>query len=402
MECSASIRYSASRAASAMRARHLDGDVLDRPHEAHRLVRALRDGRHVDARPAVDAGHDAHVERRALAQRPRAAELADEAVAVLGRDALEPRRAVEDLGGHVEDLAQALVGVGQPAVLGDGEDADGRGRGQRAEALLALGQGVLGGAALADVGHLREEVLRAAVGVAHHGHVQRDPRLGAVGAQVALLGAVGVLLAGGERAHRLAVGLVVGGVGDVAHRHARQLLGLAAQHRRQRVVDAHEAPVGARDGHADGGVLEGALEALLGVAQRRGLLVGADGDAELAVDADAAQAPAPAGLGRPEAQRQLEAVALARQQLLPRRHGGDAILGVQEVADELAEQLVDRHAEAPLERRVGEEDGPLESVMTAMSGVSSRTRAAVSRRSCAGSVRREPGTSRSSALQARY
>ena len=178
--------------------------------------------------------------------------------------------------------------------------------GQRPEALLALGQRVLGGAALADVGHLREEVLRPAVGVAHDGHVQRDPRLAAVGAQVALLGAVGVPLAGGERAHRLAVVVVVGGVGDVAHRHAGQLLGLAAQHRRQRVVDAHEAPVGAGDGHADGGVLEGALEALLGVAQRGGLLVGADGHAELAVDADAAQAPAPAGLGRPEAQRQLE------------------------------------------------------------------------------------------------
>ena len=52
---------------------------------------------------------------------------------------------------------------------------------------------------------------------------ERDPRLAAVGAQVALLGAVGVQLAGGERAHRLAVVLVVGGVGDVAHGHAGQL-----------------------------------------------------------------------------------------------------------------------------------------------------------------------------------
>jgi hypothetical protein len=31
---------------------------------------------------------------------------------------------------------------------------------------------------------------------------------------------------------------------------------------------------------------------------------------------------------------------------------------MQEVADVLAEELLDRHAEAPLERRVGEEDGP--------------------------------------------
>jgi hypothetical protein len=125
------------------------------------------------------------------------------------------------------------------------------------------------------------------------------------------------------------------------------------------VVDAHPATVGAGDGHADRGVLEGALEALLGVAQRGGLLVGADGDAERAVDADAAQAPAPAGVGRPEAECQFEAVALALQQLLPCRHGGDAALGVQEVADALPEELIDRHAEAPLERRVGEEDGPL-------------------------------------------
>ena len=39
--------------------------------------------------------------------------------------------------------------------------------------------------------------------------VERDPRLGAVGAQVALLGAVGRQLARHERAHRVAVGLVV-------------------------------------------------------------------------------------------------------------------------------------------------------------------------------------------------
>jgi len=316
---------------------HLDGDVLDRPDEARRLIGPLRDGSHVDARPPIDAGHHADVERHALAQRPGAAELADEAIAVLGRDARQPRRAVEDLGRHVEDLAQALVGVGQPAVLGDGEDADRRGGGQRPEALLALGQRLLGGAALADVGHLGEEVLRPAVGVAHDGHVQGDPRLAAVGAHVALLGAVGVLLAAGQRADRLAVLLVVGGMGDVAHRDAGQLLGLAAEHGRQGVVDPDEAPVGARDGHADGGVLEGALEALLGVAQRRRLLVGADGDAELAVDADAAQAPVPAAVGRPEAQRQLQAVALAAQQLLPRRHGGDAVFGVQEVADQLPE-----------------------------------------------------------------
>ena len=104
---------------------HLDRDVLDRPDEPHRLACALGDRRHVDAGPAVDAGHDAHVERGALAERPRPAELADEALAVLGRHALEPGLAVEHPARHVEDLAQALVGVGQPPVLADREDADG-------------------------------------------------------------------------------------------------------------------------------------------------------------------------------------------------------------------------------------------------------------------------------------
>ena len=219
------MRYSASRAASAMRAVDLDGDVLDRADEARRLAGAVGDRRHVDARPAVDAGHDAHVERGALAQRPRAAELADEALAVVGRHALEPRRAVEDLAGHVEDLAQALVGVGQPAVVGDGEDADGRrrrpasGSAPRSRPARARRRGArrcrpsARGSTAGAPSALRTTVTS-----------QRDPRLAAVGAQVALLGAVGVPLAGRERAHRLAVVVVVGGVGDVAHRHPGELL----------------------------------------------------------------------------------------------------------------------------------------------------------------------------------
>ena len=85
--------------------RDLDGDVLDGADEAGRLARALGDRGHVDARPAVDAGHHAHVERGAHDQGAGPAELGHEAVAVLGGDALQPGCAVEDLAGHVEDLA---------------------------------------------------------------------------------------------------------------------------------------------------------------------------------------------------------------------------------------------------------------------------------------------------------
>jgi hypothetical protein len=102
----------------------LDGDVLDRADEARRLAGGVVDGGHVNARPAVDVGLDADVQRGAVAQGARAAELLDHAPAVVGGDALQPRGAVEDLAGQAEDAAQALVGVGEAAVVGDGEDAD--------------------------------------------------------------------------------------------------------------------------------------------------------------------------------------------------------------------------------------------------------------------------------------
>ena len=295
-----------------------------------------------------------------MAQGARAAELLDHALAIVGGDALEPRGAVEDLAGQAEDATQALVGVGQAAVVGDGEDADRRRDGQRPEALLALGQRPLGGAALADVGHLGEEVQGRAVGIAHDGHVERDPRLAAVDAQIALLGAVGRQLAGRERAHRLAVALVMGGVGDVAHADPGELSRLVAQHRRQRAVDAHEAPVGAGDRHPDAGVLEGALEALLGVAQRRGLLVGADAHAGLTIDAGAPQAPAPAGLGRAEAQRELGPVGLAGHELMPGGSGAGEVLGVDHVARRAPDEVLDGDADAPLERAVAVKDDPVE------------------------------------------
>src|SRR5919109_4108407 len=96
------------------------------------------------------------------------------------------------------------------------------------------------------------------------------------------------------------------GMRELLDPHPGQLLGLAPEHCRQRAIDAHEASVEARDRHADAGVLERATEALLGLAKGGGLLIGADRQPELAIDADAAQAPPPAGGRRSEAQRQLD------------------------------------------------------------------------------------------------
>ena len=121
------MRYSASRAASAIRAVDLDGDVLDRADERPSAARApsMTGAMWMRAQRSMPASTRTSSEARAPSARARR-NSATSALAVVGRDALEPRRAVEDLAGQAEDLAQALVGVGQAAVLGDGEDADGR------------------------------------------------------------------------------------------------------------------------------------------------------------------------------------------------------------------------------------------------------------------------------------
>ena len=152
---------------------------------------------------------------------------------------------------------------------------------------------------------------------------------------------------------------MVGGVGDVVHRDARQLARLAAQHPRQRPADAHAAPVGAGDGHADAGVLEARWKR--SSASRSAVVSGSrDAHAELVVDADAAQAPAPAGLRRPEAQCEFEPVALAGHELLPARPGGGAVLGMDEVAGRAADQLLEGEADTAFQRGVGEEEDALE------------------------------------------
>ena len=101
-------------------------------------------------------------------------------------------------------------------------------------------------AALGDVLHLREEVERLAVGVAHQRRVDRHPHRAAGGVQVAALGAVAGELALEHRPARLPVGLEVVGVGDRGDRQPLELRGRVAGDLAQRAVDAQEAEVGAR------------------------------------------------------------------------------------------------------------------------------------------------------------
>ena len=132
-------------------------------------------------------------------------------------------------------------------------------------------------AALGDVLHLREEVQRLAVGVAHERRVDRHPHRAAGGVQVAALGAVAGELALEHRPARLPVGLEVVGVGDRGHRQALELRGRVAGDLAQRAVDAQEAEVGRGQRHPDRRLLEGGAEALLGLGQR-GLGLHALGD----------------------------------------------------------------------------------------------------------------------------
>ena len=78
-------------------------------------------------------------------------------------------------------------------------------------------------AALGDVLHLREEVQRHAVGVAHERRVDHHPDRAARRVQVAPLGAVARHLALEHRPARLPVGLEVVGVGDRGDRQALEL-----------------------------------------------------------------------------------------------------------------------------------------------------------------------------------
>ena len=231
---------------------------------------------------------------------------------------------------------------------------------------------------------------------------QRDPRLAAVDAQIALLGAVGRQLAGRERAHRLVVALVVGGVGDVAHADPGELSRLAAQHRRQRAVDAHEAPVGAGDRHAD----RRRPRRRAGSAPRRRAAPWSPGRCRCSrrshdrcrrcpgTSASRSRASRSAARTRPRRSRRPRAPARPGA-ALARSSGWSTSLVGRPISSRWGRRRAAR-------ARVAVEDDPVESVTIAMSGVSSRTRAALRRCSRAGSVLCGPGTSRSSAFPARH
>ena len=70
---------------------------------------------------------------------------------------------------------------------------------------------------------------------------------------------------GHQRLELHGVGLPVVGVGDVLDGLADELVGVAAEDGRVGAVDPHQVPVGQSQAHADGGVLEGAAKAGLGL-----------------------------------------------------------------------------------------------------------------------------------------
>ena len=184
---------------------------------------------------------------------------------------------------------------------------------------------------------------------------ERDPRLAAVGAQVALLGAVGVQLAG-RRARASPRRRSSWCAAWVTSRtaHPGELPRLAAQHRRQRAVDAHEAPVGAGDRHAD----RRRPRRRAGSAPRRRAAPSSAGRCRCSRRVSRSMPDAARGTsaspvsGEPKRSASSSAVGTRRQQL-PATAGGGAgeVLGVQHIADRAPEQLLDRHADALLERR---------------------------------------------------
>jgi len=123
-------------------------------------------------------------------------------------------------------------------------------------------------AALGHVLHLAEEVQRLAVRAAHERARQRRPHRLAVGVQVALLGAVGLGLAGDHRGHRVPVGVAVVRVGERRDVAPLQRPARVPEQARERAVDALEVPVGRGDGHADRRLLEGRAEARLRLLDR--------------------------------------------------------------------------------------------------------------------------------------
>ncbi len=138
-----------------------------------------------------------------------------------------------------------------------------------AQPRFALAQPLLGGAALRDVLHDRDEVVRPPLGVAHQGAGEVHPEDARVLADIALLHAVGFDAAVQQGVHLVEVGPQVVGVGDVLERPAEQLFGGVSDNVGQLFVDAQKRPVQPHMRQANGRLLESRAEPLLAFRKRR-------------------------------------------------------------------------------------------------------------------------------------
>ena len=235
-EFSASIRYSASRAAELAHGLELRRDVLERADESGVLAVAPVQRARVRAHPAHLAvgAHDAPLGRQAAVDGRRAALAITRSRSSGWIMSSQPTPASSSWSSPVCSTSRSLEYRSRPCDV-DRVDPVGRGGRQRPEALLARRERLLEDLAVGDVDRLRQEV-RGLAAVADEHDREARPDDGAVGAHVALLALVRILLAG---SHLLACGTVarrVVGVRDVGDRHADELVLLAADHRGERAV----------------------------------------------------------------------------------------------------------------------------------------------------------------------
>ena len=179
-------------------------------------------------------------------------------------------RAVADrlVGADLEELLPAAVD--QHVAMLDVLDEDQRRRvvDDRLQPLLARALGRLRPAALGDVDHLAQEVQRALAVAVHQRDVDERVDDVPVGVHEALLDGERPPAAGEQLLDERTVQAPVVGVADVGQAHRAQVLLGAAEHLRDRAVQAQPAALEVDEGHADRRVVEGAAEELLGGAQR--------------------------------------------------------------------------------------------------------------------------------------
>ena len=205
---------------------------------------------------------------------------------------------------EVED--QQRAGGAVAAALGD----LGLHRGRESAAVQQAGERVvvdevahaaLGEALLGHVHGVDEHRGVTLAGAVDQRHVHRDAQAAPVGGQQVRVAAEGRLVAPDERRDERAAGGRLVGRHDPGGGQPGHLLAGAAEHRRERVVDAHVAAVAVQQRHADRRVVERVGEALLALrrlALRAAGLAGEPGErdghegAEQAADDEGDHAPA--------------------------------------------------------------------------------------------------------------